>query len=63
MQVTKIGKVVCAWCGGEKQKVLEAINQCPNCGGLDQKVTLVSIGRPYDSRRAFAEDRRLAHPQ
>lgn len=63
MQLTKVGKVTCSYCGSEKPQLPELINQCKNCGGYNQEVKLITIGKSFDGRRTFVQDNRLVEKQ
>lgn len=63
MVITNVGKVVCAYCGSEEPEAIKGKVKCPNCGAVIQKLTVYPVNQHFDSRRAFAQDRRLAQPQ
>lgn len=63
MELTKVGKVTCAYCGTEEPDAIKGQVKCHNCGAKIQKLTIYPVNKNFDSRRAFAEDRRLAQPQ
>lgn len=63
MQLTKIGKVVCLYCGSDAPHAIRGISQCPNCGAKLQKLTITPVNIKFDSRRVFTEDKRIVNPQ